>query len=166
MKYYLLATVILIGTMFYAGNQVLMAFELNGGQDGTEWGRMLREKNRGEIFKKRTNGVDNIKLIRIARESLIAPSKITVNGIDDQIPAETNFNPAWFGLHKPRSIYFGYEKYTVNWLYLPGCEEKFWDATSTPNWFDRDDNHCTGGWDVNVVISDDLKPTSIDLIKN
>jgi hypothetical protein len=166
MKYFALFVAIFVGILFFAGNSVLNSFEKEyEKQQGPEWTRMVAEANKGEIFKEKTNGVDNSRLIRIARVSLLEPKNIVVDGYSDVIPAESRFDPAWFGVHKPHTIEYFNDNYHVNWIFLPGCEERAWDTTSTLNWYNRYGTQCSGGWNVSVIIGSDLEAKTLSLEK-
>jgi len=46
-------------------------------------------------------------------------------------------------------------KYIIDWFFIPGCKENP-ESTDKPNWFDDKGYHCLGGYEIRVLINNDL----------
>ena len=120
------------------------------------------------------------KLIEIARLYLNDDPKIYFDdvpmAINDDHLKKIQFDPAWFTAHDPGGItYEAPNKYkapydylndkcTVDWLFMPGCEERPNDTEDDPNWFTPDGIPCGGGYGVDVLINRDMYPDQIRIV--
>lgn len=135
-----------------------------------DWNKRVSQADMSELYGKQTNGVDNNKLIDIARQYIKSAGSINWNGketkVNDYKLIQTKFNSAWFVAHAPEGIVYNHDsnnQYLVQWLFLPDCEKKQNDLASRPRWFSPEGFQCVGGESVQVIIDKSLNPQGINI---
>lgn len=121
----------------------------------------------------KTNTIENSELVKIASQYILKKPKIFLNGEefinwDEYNKVDKNFSkatPDWIMSQKSNITYnesdkfsnpYDYlnDKYIVDWLFIPGCEENP-KSNNEPNWFDDKGHPCLGGYYLRVVINPD-----------
>lgn len=135
-----------------------------------DWNRRVSQADKSDLYGKKTNGVDNNKLIEIARQYIKSADSVNWNGketkINDYRLIQTKFNSAWFIAHAPEDIVYNHDlsnQYFVQWLFLPDCEKRQDDLVSRPRWFNADGFQCMGGESVQVIIDKSLNSQRINI---
>ena len=134
----------------------------------------IEDKPTEQIMTGSTNGIDNSQLMEIAKQYILAKPQLFLN--NDKFVDWNNYNeigsdfskvtPQWIVSQKSTIRYVEpdkypapyddlNDKYIVDWFFIPGCEENP-ESTDKPNWFDDKGYHCLGGYDIRVLINNDL----------
>lgn len=146
----------------------------------TDWNKRVNEANQSEIYSGRTNGIYNETLIAVAREYINSGSEsIYLNNVSiketDAELIKIGWGADWINKHAPEGVFYNtpgkfpspYEylndKYSVYWLFMPGCEKRLEDKISNPNWYDKNGNHCFGGYGVSILINNKMKAERLDI---
>lgn len=128
----------------------------------------------------KVNNVKTSKLVKIATDFILTKPNINVDVENSKViewsEEEENLNykidPAWLTNHQPTVQYFSPDKdigefynylkgkYTVNWFFIPGCEENP-RSKNSPNWFDKEGRQCLGGYELQVLLNNNLVPEKL-----
>ncbi len=99
--------------------------------------------------------MENNKLMGVAAQYL--ESGVPIFYLEKQF----TFTPGWFYEHVPENIWYNGGGYTVNWTYMPGCEQH--RKSNYSYWSRFGGVICVGGYGVLVRLDLDLKPVSINV---
>jgi hypothetical protein len=130
----------------------------------------------------KVNNVETSKLVKIAGDFILTKPNISIENskIVSWSEEETTLNytidPAWLTNHQPTVQYFAPDrkdlgefysylkgKYVIGWFFIPECEENP-KSKNSPNWFDKEGYPCLGGYDLQVLLDNNLAPERVIML--